>query len=213
MVPVTQAQPRPTREFAIASLTGVFKEAAENLPIDVAMKTLIELETERKPTEVDYFLRRNLWKQVELVQNGVIPAIEPVSIYGGVCSKQNFEDRVVTSPLRVAWLLIHPSTTHERLEAALSVGLTNLLAFVAEKPNADTIGAFLKAIEILMNRVHGPVIQKIQAQHAHVNLNKPIPGQITARDALGKLEEMKQQLLQEKDVTPVGDGESGRSEV
>lgn len=181
----------PTREFAIASLTGNFRIAADNLPADIASMTLEELEAHRTPTEVDYFLRRNLWRQVELVHKGIAEKVEPVSVYSGVCSKQNYE-MLSKNMYRVAWLLTSPLDSRDRAEAGLSIGITNLLKFVAREPTAETASAFLKAIEMLWNRVHGPVVTKIESKHAHINMNKPIGNVI---DPGSRIEELKSKLV------------------
>lgn len=197
MTTALKAPDKPTREFAIASLTGVLRNAAESLPEEIAVLTIEELETKRKPTQIDFFLRKNLWKQVELVQKGAFTEIDAVDIYRGVCARNSYEN-LAKNPERVAWLLIHPSESHDRAEAGFEIGLTNLLKFVAKEPTAETAGAFLKAMEMLWNRVHGPVVQRIDSRHATLNLNKPIakpPGKEN------RLEELKAKL-ESRDVTP-----------
>lgn len=198
--------PKPTREFAISVLTGIMREAADNLPDDIASMPVSDLEDIRKPTEIDHYLRKNLWKQVEIAQKAGIVEIQPVQIYSGICSKQNYE-RIAKTPLRLAWMLTPPTEDIARLEAGLSLGLTNLLKFVAKEPTAETAGAFLKAIEFLYNRVHGPMVQRVDARHAHVNLNKPMASP-TPKDDTQRLEEIKQKLaLDQRDVTPKVSGE------
>lgn len=200
MTPALTSQERPTREFAISVLHGNFRELSESLPEEIASMSLDALEEKRKPTETDYFLRKNLWKQVELAQKGIVSHITPAMVYGGICSKQNF-DYFVKTPLKLAWLLTYPEGVQERLEAGLSIALTNLLKFVSKEPTAETAGAFIKATEILLNRVQGPIIQKIQAQHAHMNLNKPMASQLP--HGADRLEELKAKLVQPRDVSPV----------
>lgn len=181
---------QPTREFAISCLTGPLRDAAENLPEEWAKKDLSEIESFRKPTEVDYYLRRNLWKQVELCQKGLQTEIDASSIYAGICSKTNF-NYMVKYPARVAWLLIFPQNFQDRMEAGLSVALTNLLDFVAKKPNDDNANAFIKAVEILLNRVQGPLIQKLQASHAHLHksADKAIPAAAPIGDRLKEIQD------------------------
>lgn len=191
---------RPTREFAISILTGLMREAADSLPADIAAMSVADLEDVRKPTEIDFFLRRNLWKQVEIAQKANITELQPVTIYSGVCSKQNYE-KITLNPVRVAWMLTPPNLDLERLEAGLSIGLTNLMKFVAKEPTSETAGAFLKAIEFLYNRVHGPIVQRVDARHAHMNLNKPIAGQplAPAAERMGGIQE---KLGDARDVSP-----------
>jgi hypothetical protein len=204
MTPQIAENPRPTREFAINSLIGCVAEAAKNLPPEIAQLDVSDLEKDRKPTEVDYFLRKNLWKQVELCQKGIITHVQPSSIYAGVCSEPNYS-KIALQPYRVAWLFTYPEPIEDRLEAALSIATTNLLKFVAREPTSENANAFLKAYELLMNRVKGPIIQKVHALHAHRNLNKPLAQTPTNPDDVQKkLEEMRAQIIEPetKDVTP-----------
>jgi hypothetical protein len=194
--PVIQIAP-PTREYAVTLLKGGFRAAVESLPPELVRKTELELEADRTPTEVDYLLRKNFWKQVDLAQKGVISDIKAVDVYAGACSDTNFEERVLKSPIRLAWILTYPSTPDDLMEAGLNIALKNMIKFVSREPNEDTASAFMKAVEILLNRVKGPVIQKIQAQHAHLNMNKPIVNQ----NPNARIEELKNKLVS-RDVTP-----------
>lgn len=167
------AQDKPTREFIISLLSGEFKKQVELLPEELAAKSDQELFSLRTPTKIDFFLRKNLWKQIELVQKGFKTDINPIDIYRGICSQQAF-DIAIKVPLRLAYLLTSPTASHDIMDHALQLGLMQIIDFMSQPMTKETSGAFLKAFEILLNRVEGPIIQKIQAQHAHLNLNKPL---------------------------------------
>lgn len=189
---------RPTREYAISLLSDRFRQAAESLPEDLAKMSEVELEDKRKPTHVDYMLRKNFWEQVRLAQRGGIQWIKAIDVYRGVCSHQNFEDRVITNPIRVAWLLSYPEEPHELLETGLSIGLKNLIKFISKEPDATTAAAFMKAMEMLLNRVQGPVVQRIEARHAHAHLNVNGGSQVRStnpEDVQARLNELKAKLL------------------
>lgn len=199
MTPQAQTKSVATRNEVIAFFDGRLRAAFESIPDAIAELPQSDLEKQRKPTEIDYFLRESLWKAVESAQKAGITTLYGSAIYGPVCSHQAFE-RVMVSPLRLAWLLLPPNEDKERMRVGLSLGMTNLLEFVAKPPTAETANAFLKAMEMLLNRVHGPLIQRIEAKHAHMNMNKPIAGPPT--NVNDRLEELKKNLLPEKDVTP-----------
>jgi len=194
---------RPPREFAISLLSGNLKEAAESIPEDLLKLSGQELEDIRTPTTVDYLLRKSFWKQVELAYKSGETEITAKSIYDGICTKQNWEHKFVPTPYRVAWLLCYPETHMELMENGLTIGIHNLLKFIAKEPTKDTAGSFMKAIDLLLNRVHGPVIQKIQAQHAHahLNMNKPLATNETPEEAIKKLEALRAQLTAPRDVS------------
>jgi hypothetical protein len=153
-----------------------------------------QLEELRKPTEIDYFLRKKLWILVNSAQNGAISEIHGVDVYKGVCSKQLFYN-ILKEPKRVAWLLTVPHTDQEMVEAALNIGLRNLMKFVSKEPTAETAGPFMKAVEFLYNRVHGPLVQTTRNLNVNVNKNQTIPSPQTPEDANKRLEEIKAKLV------------------
>lgn len=201
---VVKSDAPPTRELVISCLTGEFRAVAESLPPELVEMSIEELQAIRKPTEVDYFMKKNLWKQAELAQKGAISTITAASVFKGVCTETNFLTRVIKNQARIAWLLSPPQEDLDRATFGFQVGLTNLIKFVSKEPTAETAGAFLKAMEMLWNRVHGPVaqIQKIDKRSAHVNLNKPMaPSPVEG--AGSRLEELKSKILEStRDVTP-----------
>lgn len=190
-----------TREDVVTFTRGRLREGFENLPIELVGLTQSEVEKLRKPTENDYFLRQNLWNAVRNAQKLGKTEIFYPEIYGGICTEHAFQIAMAT-PLRLAYYLTPPTEDKSRMAAGLSIGISNLIDFVSKPVDPDTAGAFLKAIEILLNRVHGPVIQRVDARHAHVNLNKPVHSTLPPDDQQKRLGELKEKLLQAKDVTP-----------
>jgi len=205
MTALTTTPPPSTREFALSVIAGEFQQAALNLPPDIALMSALEIENIRNPTEIDFLLRKRLWKQVEIAKKTGETHITNRSIFAGVCSEQNFFV-VLKNPHRVAWLLTHPTEDLERMKYGLSLGMKNLVEFVSKTPNEKTAGAFLKAIELLMNRVHGPVVQKVEAKHAHMKVQSPI-STATPEEVIARLDELKSKLLTTKDVTPSDDND------
>jgi hypothetical protein len=203
MTPETTARPLPTRLDAIALFRGKFREALEGIKPETLALTLDELEELRNPSEIDYLLRKNLWKQVELAKKSGFDELTTASIYSPVCSSQAF-DKVMKNDVRLAWLLMHPREAIDEMRSLLSMGMARMRKdFMTMPMNERTAGHFLKAIDLLMNRVHGPVAQKIEAKHAHLNLNKPRASQLeTPNDVIARLDELKEKLLP-KEVTPI----------
>lgn len=201
MTPLIASAPRPNREFAISVLGGKLREVVEALPEELTSKTADELELMRKPTEIDFFLRKSLWKQIEIAEKANIAEIEQSSIYGGVCTKQNYEF-LLKNPIRVAYIMVPPDENLNRMEYGVAIGLTNLIEFISKPVTKETAGPFLKAMEMLINRVHGPLVQRVDARH--LNMNKPITGATeTEADLLLKLDEIKTTLIEARDVSPL----------
>lgn len=193
-----------TREVAISLLRMDFKEAAENIPQDILDMSEAELFAIRKPTRTDYFLRKNLWKQVERAINEGADSITATAVYSRVCSKQNF-DRIFKLHHRLAWMLFPPKEDADKWEETLSFGLDRLRnELMTMEINEKTAGTFLKALGMLMDRVHGPVVQRIDARYATLNMNKPIQGS-TPTEAMKQIEELKAKLDQ-RDVKEIDSG-------
>ena len=201
MYPEKQTTALTTRNEAISYFSGEFRKALEAVPPELLLMTAEEIEAQRDPSSVDYFLRRNLWETVEKAKKAGISEITAASIYGGVCAASTFTQSVITNPLRLAWLLVNPLSELDRTEEALAFGLMRIRNDILTMPmNEKTAPTILKAVELLWNRVRGPVVQRIEAKHAHINMNKPIaqsPNNITE-----KIDDLKDKLLTLKDVTP-----------
>ena len=205
MTTLATTLPPSTKEFAMQLVAGEFQQAVMGLPPEIANMSASELEEIRNPTEIDWLLRKRLWNRVEIARKTQETHIQTIAIYGGICSAANFH-KLLSSPHRVAWLFTHPAEDIKRMEFGLSVGMGNLLKFVSKEPNEKTAGAFLKAIELLMNRVHGPVVQKVEAKHAHMKVQSPI-STATPEEVIARLDELKSKLLTTKDVTPSDDND------
>jgi hypothetical protein len=180
----------------IAFLTGSKTQLAyENAPEELRKMSEIDLFKTGNIGEKDYFLRKNLWKNVEIAQKAGVFRITEASIYGDVMSAQNYYVSFLTNPHRVCWLMTPPTDSREIMEEALFYGLSRLRnELLTMTINEKTAPTMLKAIEFLANRTWGPVVQKIEAKHAHLNMNKPIAVQ-DARDVTKRLDELKAKLI------------------
>ena len=195
-----------SRTEVISYLSGEFRAAIDAIPKDIANMTLDEIEAVREPGPTDYFLRKNLWKQVEIAKSNGHTDITAVSVYRGVCGQSNFQERVLTNPLRLAWILHAPMTETEQAEEALAFGIMRIRRDLLTMPmNAKSAPSILKAIELLWNRTRGPLIQRIDARHLHAKV-QPQDQIETPEQILQKLEELKTKLLQE--ARPVTDEEN-----
>lgn len=193
MLPEKVTEHTVTREEIIALFHGDLRLALESLPASVSIMTLDEIEAQRVPNENDYLMRRNLWREVDQARKSGETKIDAVDIFGSVCSKQAFT-KVLQNPLRLAWLLIPPQQDIDRMRNILDMSLGRLSRTMATIDiNEKSLGHYLKALDMLMNRVLGPVVQRLDARHATVNLNKPIQGNI---DGLNQIEELKEQIVQ-----------------
>lgn len=198
------------RSTNIKFLAGESRIAAESIPDELACLTQDELEVMRRPTAIDFWLKKSLWSCFEKAKSGAIVEIWPRDIYTGVCSKQAFF-KIIVNPIRMAWLMSIPVVDKDMAAASLSAGLHNLFKFVSKEPTQETIGAFIRAIDFLYTRVHGPVVQRIDSRNVNVNVNRDeLPPTVEAANA--RLMELKHKLSSGRDVTPPIQSEDEKTE-
>lgn len=184
-----------SRDEVISFFSGELEECLKAIPLEVLAMTPEELETAYPPGTIDYFLRKNIWSKVREAKKLGETKLFAADIYNGVCHATNFHKRVIKNPIRLAWLLFDPLSEMDKAEEALLFGLMRVRNDLLTMPmNDKTAPHILKAVELLWNRVRGPVIQKIEAKHAHLDLNKPIADNSPV-DILKRLDELKAKLL------------------
>lgn len=138
----------------------------------------VSLQEELKPSELDDRLRLLFWKEYNRAQDQGVKMNMP-NIYAPVMSRENFYTRVLVAPKRVAWMIKAPEEYMTSLEASLNHGKNNLdkimkMNLFDGSGNIDIKKAntFLKAYELLDNRVKGSVIQKTANLHVHQKVNE-----------------------------------------
>jgi hypothetical protein len=188
-----------TRLSAVQFFSGEFRKAIEAIPNEILQMSEIELYDTGKITQTDWFLRKNLWNLIESAQKSNENAIPTSAIYRGITSHQNFFQQIVHNQIRLAWLLIKPTALPELIDEATYFGLKRLRHDLLTMPmNEKSAPVFLKAVEFLANRAWGPVIQRIEAKHAHLDLgtriNKEPTYSTNPEDVAKRLAELKRKL-------------------
>lgn len=181
---------------------GKLRECMMSISPELSELSQVELEEIRKPTETDYKLRERLWFLIENAQKAQISHIQAVRVCEGILSEQRLFSIIENQP-RLAWIMLRPVEDQKKMATLLQQMLQKIENEVLPKTITDNnLGAYLKLLEFLTNRVHGPLIQRVDARHAHVNLNKPVHSTLPPDDQQKRLGELKEKLLQAKDVTP-----------
>jgi hypothetical protein len=183
-------------------LVGGIKTSIEAIPPEVMAMSEDELNKVRAPLTVDYLLRKSLWEHFERCQKAGIKEITVSEIYEGITSHQNFYQKVLVNPHRLAWIFIKPPTADVLFEEAFFFGMARIRAEVLTMPiNEKTMGPIIKAMEWIANRHLGPMIQKMESRNVNLNLT-PAESQDPA-ELETRLGDLKQKLLKAKDVTPI----------
>jgi hypothetical protein len=184
-------------DLALEMTTGLLRTAIEGIPSELRNLSTSELEQLRQPSPLDYALRQNFWSAIDKAKSNGDPQIRISHVFKDVCTKQAFH-LVCENPVRMAFILNRPKDDLGRLRDILQVAIGRFEHYVATSPiNEKTAGHYLKAMEILMNRVHGPMVQKIEAKHAHLNMNKPIAPPNNETEVNQRLNELRAKLLPE----------------
>lgn len=198
-----QVQDAIPRETVLSLFDGRLRERMEAMAPELTEASQAEIEKMRKPNEIDYKLREKLWFLIENAQKTRIPHIPTVRVFEGILTEQGFQ-LAIENPLRLAWMMLRPTEDRSKMRTVLTQLIQKIETEVLPRAiTDDNMGNFLKLLEFLTNRVHGPVIQKIEAKHAHVNLNKQLAS-AAPDDQQRRLGALKEKLLQAKDVTPGG---------
>lgn len=147
-----------------------------------------------KPSEIDDKVRLLFWIEYNRAQDSNTKMVMSHT-YSKVMSRDCFFD-LLKVPRRVAWIMSPPEEYMISLEASLNHGRRNMdkimrMSLFDEKGKLRTAEAkvFLKAFELLDNRVKGAVVQRIEQKTASLHLHQSDVGM----DALKELEKLRQQ--------------------
>lgn len=132
----------------------------------------IETETELydilKPSDLDDRLRVAFWHEYDRAQDRGV-SMQMKNVFSLFCSDVTFYKKILISAGRFAWIINRPSDYAMSLEASLNHGKNTLDKIIKmkvfdEKGNIDKVkaGIFLKAYELLDNRVKGGPLQRIE---------------------------------------------------
>lgn len=136
-----------------------------------------ELYNELRPSDTDDKMRLLFWKEYNRAQDRGKRMLMG-NIYSPVMTHENFR-LFLGSDKRVAWMLKPPEEYMISLEAALNRGKDTISKLMSmdlfdSKGKIKRVEAsiFLKAYELLDNRVKGSVVQRIEQKTASVHVHK-----------------------------------------
>lgn len=135
------------------------------------------LKKEAKPTITDNRLRLAFWTEYNRAQDmGTDMKIS--AVYSGICTRQNFNDRYLTSPENVAWMLLPPTSYVVIMEEMLVHGRDRLREIMEENPIKDGEVDFkLAELQFKIHvynetRYKGAVVQRVQTHSLVESTNK-----------------------------------------
>lgn len=131
-----------------------------------------------RPLRLDEKLRVGFWHEYYRAQDSGQQMLVK-NIYGPFVSHKTFYQKIITNPQRLAWIICKPSEQIMSMEASMIFGIEQLDKFMKMKLFDDggkLISSkdgmvFLKAFELLANRVKGAVVQRIEQKTASMHLH------------------------------------------
>lgn len=146
-------------------------ETLNNVSEEILVMTERELEQNFTPTTKDYFLRKQFWKKTRELQaqDGMIASVS--EIYKNICTMQHFYNRVLKNPYRLVWILTPMKSADDMVEEAFHYAFNKVRDEVLNmEVNEKTAPIILKALDLLMQRHLGPMVQRIEAKSMNVNM-------------------------------------------
>lgn len=134
------------------------------------------------PSEVDYALRRNFWKEYSHAQKSFTD-MRMVKIYEGVCSQQAF-NVTVKNYKRLAFIVTEPMEERQRKSYLLNMLSRDMLKLAqmdlpidpkTGNPDPKFLDMKMKLYQFLYTDEHGSPIQRIKQESINTNLNYEAP--------------------------------------
>lgn len=161
------------------------------LPAKLIEATERELAEKFCPTETHIRLKIAFWDEYRRASRDKRAVMKIGNAVEGVCSRKFFYERIIPDPLAVAWLITPPPSENIVQKQLLQIGMRRLQEVLelpimeefevkdkktqqmrtVKKINVAVIKEIRAITEMLMNRVHGGVIQRAQVDQRSLNLN------------------------------------------
>lgn len=142
-------------------------------------KSEMELWNIVRPSDTADGIRIAFWHEYNRVQDAGKNQMIMHNVYGGFMHSPNFYKDFLPKAANIAWMLNIPTHYLMSLEAHLQHGKNTLGKIIRvnlfEKDGSLKIKEaqiFLKAYEMLDNRVKGSVVQRIESKSAHLNVTQ-----------------------------------------
>lgn len=131
----------------------------------------------QEPSQTDNQLRFKFWFEYEAALQEH-RKMEPVRVYAGICSKQYFFERVMTSAVKVAWIATPPLNYDIKLDEALAYGMERMRDILEIPVESYPPGSRIKLMELqakvtamLDMRKKGAYTQRVENKNMNLNVS------------------------------------------
>lgn len=190
------------------------REAILNVPPELLQISEKELVTrafgpDGEIGEVDAQIRLAFWEEYNSCFEKARP-MNHMRIIKGVCSEQNFLQKFLTVPERVAYMITEPALTVNRLKYGFHLAVNELLKTLNRKEEiniktgcTDTklIELKVKIFEYLDQRLHGSIVQRTEQKNLNVNVEAQ-PEQVGLPATTEEIDKRLKQLEEELSLPP-----------
>jgi len=201
-------EPEAVARTIYECLTPVVAGALDEMPEDIKILPLIELEDRLSLTPTLRRLKISLWDQYRRTVDQNAKYISPTAVCENICSLTFWKVYVVRVPEVLAWLFHPPTSFDIKAEEALDFGIDRLREEILTAPlystnpdgsrgafNKDNASVVLNAIKFLDARVKGSPLQRIEQKSLHLHKNADNMQKGITRDELNQeLDSLRQRL-------------------
>lgn len=190
-----------SRDLATSLFGDYFLKAYEAVPDNIKIMQESELEEHRKPTSIDFGIRRRLWKKVEDSKQFGIKGFQISELYRGICAKQLLYQNILNNPYRLMWILCPFQDMSDQIDEGLFIAIKRVKNELLALPvNEKTAGYILKALDWFANRssILGPITQQIEQRSMNVTVdgNKMMKEATNPEDLMQKYADLKAKIAE-----------------
>lgn len=144
-------------------------------------------------------IRMKFWFEYDEAQAEHRP-MKIKNVFAGICEKEIFIQKVLTNPVRVAWLLCRPMEYDASMSEMHQYALSRMRKVLEQevylhgKYNHAVAMDQIKIFELLEIRVKGAVVQKTMNIHANIPQKGAIPEDVKKEELEKRLKEIERSI-------------------
>jgi hypothetical protein len=191
----------------LAALHRVMAETPDLLALDEG-----SLKDKVHPTLILNRIRMSFWTEYENAVQ-LKRRMKLSQIIGGICTEYFYQQKILTSNDKMAYILCPPTNYTVQVKEALQAGMETIREIVSAKVLDDdgfliprAADVVLKAVALLDMRVKGAIVQRVDQRNLNVNLNKDVSPKDALPQSVDELDQMIEQTkakLRQINAAPV----------
>lgn len=184
----------------LSLLSQEFRQAILELAPAIVDLPESELKSLVKPQPIDYALKTSFWREYTKCES-VGGVVSPRDVYGAVATPQYFQNAILNSPFKLAWLCRPHQVYEQEVEALLARGterlweLMDIDIYKADGTVDPKRGHLvLDTIKMVEQRAKGLAVARVQQVNVNVNAPKQISAHGTDIDIDERIRQLESEL-------------------